>query len=564
MASPVELVVKVLADTTKATTALKGVGDTAKTTGGRMSGMAGALGGALAVGAVVAFGKGAVTAAEESASAVAGLEQAFLNAGDGTGQAAKDAQTYASQLSALIGVEDEQILNAQAQLATFSNLSDETARTSGVFDRTTAAAADLAAAGFGTLEGNAATLGKILQDPAAGLGKLQKLTGPLTDSQKELIAGMAEAGDVAGAQAAVLDILEGKVGGTAAATATSSEKMSVAFGEVSEAVGGVLLPILEFLAPILQTIAGFIQDNIDWLLPLAGAVLVLVGAIKLWNMWQMILNGTLVLNPIGLVIAAVVALIAIIILVIKNWDAILAVIKKVWAGIVAALKAAWDWITKTATAVWNGIKNLIAGVVTAIKTKWDEAIAFFLGIKDKVVAFFASAVNWLKDAGMRVINGLWNGLKTAWTNITTWIGGLAADIIGRYVNAGRWLFEIGKKIISGLWDGLKDMWDNVTGWFSGLGDQIADLKGPPSRDARLLVGAGKLIMGGLQSGLESGWGGVAGFLGSRTLAINGGIVGGRGAVGAGSAYTMNVYPRTVDPHDVAWGFRRLELQRGQR
>ena len=75
-----------------------------------------------------------------------------------------------------------------------------------------------------------------------GWAKLQKLTGPLTDAQKELITAMAESGDVAGAQAAVLDILEGKFGGTAEATATDSQKMGVAFGEVSEAVGGVLLP----------------------------------------------------------------------------------------------------------------------------------------------------------------------------------------------------------------------------------------------------------------------------------------------------------------------------------
>ena len=86
-------------------------------------------------------------------------------------------------------------------------------------------------------------------------------------------------------------------------------------------------PSSDLLAPILQAIAGFLQENIAWLLPLAGAVVVVVGAIKLWNMWQMILNGTLVLNPIGLVIAAVVALIAVVILVVKNWDKIVSFLK---------------------------------------------------------------------------------------------------------------------------------------------------------------------------------------------------------------------------------------------
>ena len=65
------------------------------------------------MGAAVAFGKEAVGAAEESASAIAGLETVFRNAGDATGEAAADAVAYAGDLSALIGVEDEQIMAAQ-------------------------------------------------------------------------------------------------------------------------------------------------------------------------------------------------------------------------------------------------------------------------------------------------------------------------------------------------------------------------------------------------------------------------------------------------------------------
>jgi hypothetical protein len=524
MAQPVELVVKVLADASKATTELKNVGDTAKTTGGSFSGLGGIIGGALAVGTVVAFGKEAVTAGEEAASAMAGLEQAFLNAGDGTGQAAADAAAYASELSKLIGVEDEQILAAQTQLATFSNLSSETGRASGAFDRATTAAADLAAAGFGSLESNAATLGKILQDPAEGLGKLQKLTGPLTDSQKDLITSMAEAGDVAGAQAAVLDILEGKVAGTAAATATESAKMGVAWGEVSEAVGGVLLPILGALAPLLSTIAGFLAENMDWLLPLAGAILAVAAAVKLWGIYQAILNGTMVLNPIGLVVAAIAALIAIIILVIKNWDDIVASTQKAWEAIKEAVGAAWDWI----------------------KGKFQAVYDWFVGIRDKIAVFFSGAVEWLGDAGRSLIDGR--------------LGGMLDRILGFYGNAGRWLFDIGKKIIEGLWDGLKDMWDNVTGWIGGLGDKIADLKGPPAKDAKLLQNAGRLVMGGFQTGLAQGWGGVAGYLSSRNVALNGAL-GGRAGPGGASPYTLNLYPRTVDANEVAQGFRRLELQR---
>ena len=117
MAVPATLRFDIIADAKKATTAMGKVGDTAKTTGGRLSGMAGAIGGALAVGAVVNFGKAAVTAAEESASATAGLEQVFKQMGDTTGSAAQAAVDYAGSMSKKIGVDDDAIISAQIYAA---------------------------------------------------------------------------------------------------------------------------------------------------------------------------------------------------------------------------------------------------------------------------------------------------------------------------------------------------------------------------------------------------------------------------------------------------------------
>ena len=249
MAGPATLAIKIVADASKATKEIKGVGTTAKTTGAKLSwdGRRPRRSPGRRRGGHLREGRG--------------RRRRRVRLGDRrTGDRVQECGGCHRQAAARRGrLRRRTVRPDRCRRRTdpgrpnhaghLPERRDETARASGVFDRATTAAADLAAAGFGSLESNAATLGKILQDPAKGLAKVQKFTGPLTDSQKELITAMAEAGDVAGAQAAVLDILEGKVGGTAAATATTSDKMSVAFGEVSEAVGGVLLPILDLLAP---------------------------------------------------------------------------------------------------------------------------------------------------------------------------------------------------------------------------------------------------------------------------------------------------------------------------
>ena len=112
----------------------------------------------------------------------------------------------------------------------YDPVSNEAGDGAQVFDRATAAAADLSAAGFGSMDGAAKMLGKALNDPEAGLTALGRAGVTFTDQQKEQIKTLVESGDTLGAQKIILGEVESQVGGTAAASATAGEKISVAFG----------------------------------------------------------------------------------------------------------------------------------------------------------------------------------------------------------------------------------------------------------------------------------------------------------------------------------------------
>jgi hypothetical protein len=64
-----------------------------------------------------------------------------------------------------------------------------------------------------------ALLGRALDDPIQGLTALRRVGVSFIQSQREAIAAMAEAGDVASAQRAILAELERQVGGAGAAEA---------------------------------------------------------------------------------------------------------------------------------------------------------------------------------------------------------------------------------------------------------------------------------------------------------------------------------------------------------
>jgi hypothetical protein len=150
-----------------------------------------------------------------------------------------------------LGTDAELIKATQAKLLTFKELGKSADETGGAFDRATLAAIDLAEAGFGEATSNATQLGKALQDPVKGISALTRVGVTFTDDQKNLIKQLVASNDVLGAQEIILSSIEEQVGGTAEATATASEKMELAFGNVQESVGEALLPVFEDLTEIL-------------------------------------------------------------------------------------------------------------------------------------------------------------------------------------------------------------------------------------------------------------------------------------------------------------------------
>lgn len=93
------------------------------------------------------------------------------------------------------------------------------------------------------------------------------------------------------------------------------------------------------------------------------------------------LNAALAANPIGVVVAAIAALVAIGFVVVKNWDTIK-----------AAFAATWGWITDRFKDLVGFVGGLGGRIADAAGGMWD-------GLKQA----FRSALNWIIDR--------WNGLE---------------------------------------------------------------------------------------------------------------------------------------------------------
>lgn len=334
-------------------------------------------------GIATAFFGSTIKAAEENEIAVARLSQVYKSMGQNVAQASAQSQEYANKLQSKIAVEDEDIMAVQAKLATFSKVSDETARMTGVMDRATAAAFDLGAAGFGEASQNAVMLGKALQDPARGAMALAR-AGALNKADLPIIKQIQATKGLKAAQEFVLKAVERQVKGVAEATAPASRKMAIAWSEVAETIGKALLPavkrITTVIANLMPRIQAFIEKNPTLVKTLAAvsAAMLFVGTVS------KILSVILATNPIVL---AVMAIATIVFVIYKNWDGIKAWFKKLWDTVSGYFMKAWNWI-----------KNMFLNYTPygLVIKHWDKIKGFFLGLWDRVKQIFLKTWEWVK------------------------------------------------------------------------------------------------------------------------------------------------------------------------
>jgi phage-related protein len=291
--------------------------------------------------AFVGIAGGAILAAkglEEAEIASAKLNNVLTSMG--FADSVKRVDAYAESLQNLTAVDADVIKATQTKLATFKNLTATVDTVGGAFDRATVAALDLAAAGFGSAETNAVQLGKALEDPIKGITALTRSGVTFTAQEKEKIKVLVESGEILEAQNMVLGAIEKQVGGTAAASASSFDKIKLSLDGVADAIGTGILPLIEQLTPKLQAFSAWASKNSGLLSKvvlvvgaLTGALYTLSLVIKAVTIVQTVFNAVMLLNPIGLVVLAVAALAAGFVLAYKKIEPFKNLIDSIYQGI---------------------------------------------------------------------------------------------------------------------------------------------------------------------------------------------------------------------------------------
>lgn len=205
------------------------------------------------------------------------------------------------------------------------------------------------------------------------------------------------------------------------------------FGEALTGIGrqvqtGLLIPIGEMLLPVLNAFAAILQVlvmHMDVIAPiLAGLGVALITftiatqgqavATNAAALAQGILNTIMSANPIGLVVTAIMGLIAVFVSLglmneeltgslIALWEALKGLLIQILSNIADAFSATWDLIKTVCITFYKLITGDFKG--------------FFQGLFQIVTECIPN----MFQAGKGLLNGVWDGMKEVWVALSEWV-----------------------------------------------------------------------------------------------------------------------------------------------
>lgn len=225
----------------------------------------------------------------------------------------------------------------------------------------------------------------------------------------------------------------------------------------------VLVPIAEDLLPVLRDGLSWLKDNLNWLLPTITGIGIAIGTYfvvskflgfinVLKSLFTLVKSGTgimtalntvMALNPIALIVSAVVGLIAVFVLLWNKCDGFREFWINLWEGIKNAFNVVVNWFKDNWKTLILFLMNPIAGLFKYFYDNFEGFRNFVDNFISSIKEFFTNLWSDIKEGA----SNIWEGIKGAWSSFVNWID---TNIVQPVIN-----------FFKSLWDGLVAIWDGI-------------------------------------------------------------------------------------------------------
>lgn len=277
-----------------------------------------------------------------------------------------------------------------------------------------------------------------------------------------------------------------------------AKKMIVTIVGIVAAIG----PIMAIVGNIINVVVKLVQT----IKLIKGAIVVVKGA-------MVALNAVMLANPIGLVIAAIAALVAIFVVLWNKCDAF----REFWINLWEAIKEAFAGVAEAIGEAVSNIAEWFSTLPERIGEAINSVVDWFTQLPGRISSAISEALDAVANWGQEVYNSLSTGVSQAINAVGQWfdqlpsrIGytlGYAVGVVASWAQnlyntvttelpkiidsilsffgqlpsaIAQWLqvaldtvVTWGINVVGAILDWLSDMWDTFTAWFTNLPYAVA-------------------------------------------------------------------------------------------
>lgn len=322
---------------------------------------------------------------------------------------------------------------------------------------------------------------------------------------------------------------------------------------------------------------------------------VLMGVQSMIQAARMAAAWLIALGPVGIVIAIIVGLVA---LIIANWDQVVAWTTQAWTNVSNFIISVWNaivaWVTGAVTSVgaaisagFTAMSDFITGIFTAIGSfitgvwtwifnlltaigqafwaehgaqltaAWNFIVAIFTGVFNFYVSIWTAIITFIVQAVTNIVNGIVTGFTAAWNFIVTVSTAIWTAIVTAFTAAWNFIVQIFTTIaafitsiwnayvaiitgvLSAIWGVIVSVFSAVWGFISGIFTTISGfLGGIWNTIVGVISGAVNTVLGVIRGWVATAWAvisstfsSVVGFLGGIWGSIVNGVSSMVGQVG---------------------------------
>ena len=359
MAMDASIGVNLIGRDVSASSAIKGVGETAKSTSESIKD-AGAKA-AIAFAAISAGALNAAKAAAEDEQSSTQLANTLKNVVGATDATVKSVEDYINKTTLATGIADDKLRPAFQRLV-------QSTKDVGEAQKLTNLAMEIATAKHIDVQDAANALAKAHDGNMGALKRLGVSLDASTVKSKDFGKAVEElGGQFKGSLAANADTAAGKMA-----------IMSNSLNEAKESVGYALLPALESLTATFQKLAPFIQQHADFIGKalivmgaFTGAIALAGAAIKAYEiitksmiLAQTLFNAVLNANPIGLVVVALAALTAALVYAYEHSEKFREIVNAAFNTVKDTAQSVATIVGAAFRIVFDGIKLYINSIIS--------------------------------------------------------------------------------------------------------------------------------------------------------------------------------------------------------